>query len=368
MKELETELHNLKSSGLWRNLSCLNGIDFSSNDYLGLARSSIIRKQLINYLETSQLLGSTGSRLVSGETELSRETEDFLAKLFHSESALLFGSGYLANLGVMTALGNESSEFFSDKLNHASLIDGMRLTKSRINTFNHNDLNHLETLLRASQANRKIVVTESVFSMDGDSPDLEKLVALVEKFDAILVVDEAHATGVCGTDGLGLLRDVSHDSIKTIGIHTCGKALGAYGAFVTSSEPIRYLFINKARSFIYSTAIPPLLLVQIRFALKEIIHGDSLRIRLADNINTAREMFDREGILLRGSHIGFIQFDGNHEVVTVAEFLQSNGFHVKAIRSPTVPAGKERIRITLKSFHKKEEIKSLAQVIGTAML
>jgi 8-amino-7-oxononanoate synthase len=364
MNDIEIELEKLHQSGLKRNLSVPTGIDFSSNDYLGLARSNSVQKRLINFLKQDNPLGSTGSRLISGESELVRKTEQFLAETFDTESALIFGSGYLANIGVMGALSSGvETDFFSDEYNHASLIDGMRLANGKINIFAHNDFNHLEKMLSNSSAQRKIVVTESVFSMDGDSPDLIALLNLCVKFCALLVVDEAHATGVCGINGLGLLKDLLHKSEAIIVIHTCGKALGSYGAFVSCSKIIRELLINKARSFIYSTALPPILIAHIRFALEESIHAHKLREQLNKNIQIISSAFQCHGLSWSGSHIGYIQLPGNERVVKVAAYLETRGYHVRPIRFPSVTKGQERLRITIKSFHTESDIKNLTQII-----
>lgn len=361
MFDLNTELASLREKGLWRELTTNQGVDFASNDYLGLARSSKLHSQLIEFMKNAPLLGSTGSRLITGENAFYQETESFIAGLFAVESALIFGSGYLANLGVMTALGGlEEVEFFSDALNHASLIDGMRLTRKPIHIFHHNDLNHLESLLKQSTAKRKIIVTESVFSMKGDSPDLNQLLSLAEQFQAFLVLDEAHATGVCGKNGLGLAVDATTNLNSIICIHTCGKALGAYGAFVTSSHHLRQLLINKSRSFIYSTALPPIILAHIQLALQEIQTGLHTH-QLGRTIEFTKTVFAKAGLEWRGSHIGFLHTSSNGKALAASEFLLAHGLHVRAIRAPTVAPGQEGLRITLKSFHTEKELQHLAQ-------
>lgn len=363
MFDIHEELASLQERGLWRQLVLNQGIDFASNDYLGLARSPEIRDQLMEFMRTTTLLGSTGSRLMTGENTFYQETETFIADLFEVESALIFGSGYLANLGVMTALGSlEGVEFFSDALNHASLIDGMRLTRKRIHIFNHNDLHHLESLLNSSTAKRKIIVTESIFSMKGDSPDLSQLLSMTKRFQALLVLDEAHATGVCGKKGLGLALDTNCNLNSIVTIHTCGKALGAYGAFVTSSNHLRQLLINKSRSFIYSTALPPVVLTHIKLALHEIQNGTQ-KNQLLYNIQFIKKIFIDAGLEWTSTHIGFIRTPSNLKALATSEFLLAQGIQVRAIRAPTVAPNQEGLRITLKSFHTEKELQLLTNTL-----
>jgi len=364
MLELQSELESIQKKGLWRTTQPAIGIDFASNDYLGFSRSSKIRSELIKFLNSQPSLGSTGSRLISGDSSLHQDLESFIATTFRSESALLFGSGYLANLGLMTALGSlKGAEFFSDEYNHASLIDGMRLTKSKIHIFNHNNLNHLEELLLQNNANIKIIVTESVFSMKGDSPDFTQLLALAEKFHAFLVFDEAHATGVCGKNGLGLISNITSSTHQIASIHTGGKALGAYGAFIVCNNNLRDLMINKSRSFIYSTALPPIILHQLYLALIE-IQNQNQKIQLEKNIIQLKEFFKEFKLVWNHSHIGFVSIPTNEKAIAASEYLLNRGLHVRAIRSPTVPPGHEGLRITLKSFHNETELRLLAESLS----
>src|SRR4051812_7555926 len=269
--QIQDELLELKAHDLYRCPRDIDGLDFSSNDYLGFAQCPSIRQKLIEFLRDHPQLGSTGSRLVSGQNAMVAELESYLAEVWSAPRALILGSGYLANLGAMVALACDHAEFFSDQLNHSSLIDGMRLARSAVKVFRHNDLGHLKQLLTQSVAERKIIVTESVFSMDGDSPDLIELARLATEFGAYLVVDEAHATGVCGRKGLGLMDEIDYDIERTCIIHTCGKSLGSYGAFITTSSALAELIINKARTFIYSTALPSYVLAHIKFAVERSI-------------------------------------------------------------------------------------------------
>lgn len=367
MTSVSQELESLSVQGLRRELICPTGIDFSSNDFFGLSQSKIIRQKLIHYLANEGILGSTGSRLVSGHSELVHNTEKYLAQLFKRPAALFFGSGYLANLGVTGALGSGTCEFFSDELNHASLVDGMRLSKSKISVFRHNDLEHLGDLLKVSKAHRKVIVTESIFSMDGDGPALHLLRDLMDEFNAYLILDEAHATGICGSFGLGRAYDCPLDSERTILVHTCGKALGGYGAFVLTSQTVRDLLINKARSFIYSTAPSPFHIIQTKAALTE-LENPIYRKGLEANHLTLNQHLGKVGIKAACGHILSIPVSGNDRVTKAAEILQRNHFFVRAIRSPTVEKGKERLRLTVKSFHNPELYSDFARLLAQAII
>lgn len=325
-------------------------LDFASNDYLGLATDPRIRVRLIAALEAGCPLGSTGSRLLTGHSAYHVSVEAFLAEVFRVESALLFGSGYLANLGVMVALGSlDGATFFSDAANHASLIDGMRLASCPRVVFAHNAMDDLEAKLAASSARTKIIVTESIFSMDGDRAPIAQLLELAERFEAILVVDEAHATGVTGARGLGCLDGV--DAPEVVAIHTGGKALGGQGAFVTSSHSLRALFVNRARAFIYTTGIAPLNALQLQYAIEAVLDDTRPRRRLADNVR------------ILGGVSQIVPVVRGTEVVAVQQRLRAAGFEVRAIRYPTVSAGTERLRIALKAFHSPEEVRSLAALL-----
>jgi 8-amino-7-oxononanoate synthase len=322
-------------------------IDFASNVYLGFAKSDEIRGILIHELEKGCPLGATGSRLLSGNTSYHERVENYLAEKFRAPSALLFSSGFSANLAVMTALGSVDAEFYSDELNHASLIDGLRLTRSRRFVYQHGDVDQLEQLLSASASRFKVIVTESVFSMDGDLAPLEELLRLARKHQAWLVIDEAHATGVFGSTGLGRLEDLPTSDVSLVTLHTAGKALGGQGAFVLSDPDFRELMINRSRSFIYSTALAPLSALQIEAAVR-LLNG-----------NLTRDLLKNAALFDSPSPIVPIVLGSNERVLKAQEALQGAGFDVRAIRSPSVAVGGERLRITLKSFHRREEIEAL---------
>lgn len=355
MSFIASALKAHRAQGLYRELNIQRGlVDFSSNDYLSLAGDEFVRRSLIEELARGCPLGATGSPLVSGYTDDHERVESFLARTFQVPSALLFSSGFMANLGVMRAFSN--CEFYSDELNHASLIDGMRLSRSPVQIFAHNDLNHLESLLKKSRARHRAIVTESVFSQDGDLAPLDGLMSVSRRFNSWLIVDEAHATGVYGQTGLGRLEGLHEENVITI--HTASKALGGQGAFVLSSLDVRELVVNRARSFIYSTGLAPLMCLQIEYALKALLGhklGDGNRL-------LARAEEFRKAIqlpLTSRSPIIPVVLGSNERALDASRTLSREGLHVRAMRFPTVARGSERLRITLKSTHKPREIETL---------
>ncbi|MBC7794994.1 MAG: aminotransferase class I/II-fold pyridoxal phosphate-dependent enzyme, partial [Clostridia bacterium] len=242
------------------------------------------------------------------------------------------------------------ASFFSDSANHASLIDGMRLAKTPRFIYRHNDVTHLEELL-ASCRGLRVIVSESVFSMDGDRAPLTDLVAIARRFDAILVIDEAHATGVFGRCGLGCLEDVDASDVPLVTIHTGGKAIGGHGAFVLTSRALRRVLVNRARTFIYTTGLAPLQAMQLEFALASIIADSEPRKRIAGHMSRLNAVSQIVPIIL-----------GNNERVLKAQAtLATLGYDVRAIRAPTVPAGSERLRVTLKSFHSAHHVHALTR-------
>lgn len=359
MTWVQSVLERLRSEGIYRELSSEGeGTDFSSNDYLGLARGESIRAGLIRALAEGCPLGATGSRLLCGNTSVHERVEAFLAETFRVSSALLFSSGFLANLGVLTAMGGEDTEFFSDANNHASLIDGIRLARSRCQIFPHNDVGILEEILAASRRRNKVIVTESVFSMDGDLAPLGELFSLARRFDAWLFVDEAHATGVFGERGLGRLEDFNTGGVRLISTHTGGKALGGQGAFVLSGGDFRDLLINRARAFIFSTALAPLNALQIELALREVMRQAGLGARA---LTAARAFCALAGLPCSAgqSQIVPLVLGSNERAIGVAHALRERGLEVRAIRSPTVLPGTERLRLSFKSYHSEVDVTRL---------
>lgn len=368
MPLIEQALRSHLETGTYRTLRASKDlVDFSSNDYLGLSDCGRIRRSLIEDLESGCRLGATGSRLLSGQSECHERVEAFLARTYEAPSALLFGSGYMANLAILTSFGTLGAEFFSDELNHASLIDGMRLTRSLKTVFRHNDLEHLKDRLTKSSSELKVIVTESLFSMEGDLSPLEAMHALAMEHDAWLVVDEAHATGVFGSRGLGRLEGRLGRNSKIVAVHTGGKALGGQGAFVLSSREFRELLVNRARTFIFTTALSPLSALQLEHAVKEIGRDTSRGPLLLDLAQKTRDILSPDFTILRsGSQIIPVIVGSNRMALKAANHLQSAGFDVRAIRSPTVPDGTERLRIALKSFHRIEELERFSFALREA--
>lgn len=354
---LLNRLQQRKDSGLWRSLSLSKDrIDFTSNDYLGLARDSLSSEKSPGLAH-----GSTGSRLLSGNSELAETTEHEIARFHAAPTATVFNSGYDANVGLFSALLRETDRVFYDERIHASVHDGIRLGKAQSFPFRHNDLEHLEARLRPSEG-LTFVATESLFSMDGDFAPLASLTELCEKYGALLIVDEAHATGVIGPKGAGLTQDRGLADRVFARVHTFGKALGCHGAAVLGSQILRDHLINFARPLIYSTALPPSAWQSIREAYAEIEKADDRRVLLQKHIRHFRTEAQRlkiPGLLDASGPIQGIVIAGNKNVRAVSSLAQEEGFDVRPILSPTVPRGTERLRICLHSYNTETEITGL---------
>jgi len=339
-------------------------IDFCSNDYLGFARSAdlknLIEKQLSQINDYKN--GSGGSRLLSGNTIYTEETEQFIADFHDAESGLIFNSGYDANLGLLSSIPQRGDTIITDELIHASLIDGSRLSYANRYKFLHNNITDLEEKLKASRGN-VFVVVESVYSMDGDVAPLLEISLLCEKYSAALIVDEAHATGIFGAQGKGLVSQLNLEKKVFARIITFGKALGTHGAIVLGGKNLRSYLINFARSFIYTTAAPIHNIIAIKCAYL-LLHNINPLIIL-NKIELFRNLVKQYAItaLESQSTIQGILYASNAATKTAACKLQSNGFDVRAILSPTVSAGKERLRICLHSYNTDEEIKLLVEHI-----
>lgn len=378
MKEdfLNKRLTAREENGLLRKLSPENNlIDFSSNDYLGFARSGELKDLIDSELKNLKIKnGSTGSRLLTGNTAYVEELEKFIAEYHNAEAGLIFNSGYDANLGLITAVAKKDDLIYYDELSHASVYDGIRLAHGSTFPFRHNDLANLEGRLKYFLDNRKdkncFVIVESVYSMDGDFAPLEKISELCEKYNAHLIVDEAHATGIFGPKGegrvleLNLLGRSPHGQKKVFArVHTFGKALGCHGAIVLGSQSLRNYLINFARSFIYTTALPFHSLTSIKSAYELLINKNNNSIKINNLINLFKQKLKElhiKGLIESSSPIQSIIFEGNETVKKIASLIQKDGFDVRPILSPTVPKGKERIRICLHTFNTEEEINALA--------
>jgi 8-amino-7-oxononanoate synthase len=348
---LQTGLRALDERSQRRTLAEIRGINFCSNDYLGLAENSELHLALSEAVRTSTKVGGTGSRLLSGQSAEWRQLEDEFASFAGTEAALFFSSGYAANLGLLASLVGKNDVVYSDALNHASLIDGIRLSGARKVIYPHLDLEALEDSLRqeAGAPWRRVIVTESVFSMDGDLAPLRRIAALAVKYGAAVIVDEAHATAVHGPQGRGLAAeaDILPQSIAII--HTCGKALASAGAFVCGPAVLKEHLINHARTFIYSTALPPYFAQQIRAALHLALGMDRERQELLQRAATFNRALRSAGFetAASASQIVPVILGKNEDTLDAAAHLQREGFAVRAVRPPTVPEGAARLRLSL---------------------
>jgi 8-amino-7-oxononanoate synthase len=353
---LSERLRAIEAQGLRRTLRPPSGIDLCSNDYLGLAEHPHLKRRMADAV-IAEGVGSTGSRLLRGERSGFARVEEKFARFKGAERSLYFSSGYLANLAVLTTFPEAGDVIFSDEWNHASLIDGARLSRARRVVFPHNDAKALEQLLREDTGEgQKFIVVESLFSMDGDQAPLAEYAALCRAAGAELIVDEAHAVGVYGECGRGLAGDAF------VSINTAGKALGVSGAFVAGpADAIEYL-IQRARPFIFSTAPPPAVAAALEASLEVMADEPERRERLL-----ARARYLRERLGLAGdSPIIPIIVGENERAVAVARELQEAGFDVRAIRPPTVPAGTARLRVTVNQGLSEELLDRFVGVLAAA--
>ena len=370
MKAIDSFIHERltqrQTIGTSRQLSVHNAlIDFSSNDYLGFARSTELKTHFEDALKKypGYKLGSTGSRLLAGNDLFTENLEKKIAAFHLAESALIFNSGYDANLGLLSSLPQRGDTIITDELVHASMIDGARLSHANRYTFKHNDLHSLEQKLK--QARGKIYIAiESVYSMDGDEAPLEKICKLAEQYHAALLVDEAHAIGIYGTRGRGLVEKEGLTKRVFARTITFGKALGTHGAAILGSNVLRAYLINFARSFIYSTAANFCSHLATEVAYKFLTQYDH-QSAIYQRIHSFKEAIHNTSRLIESnSPIQIILIPGNREAKHIEQKLQHAGFDVRAILSPTVKADSERLRICLHNHNSFEEIKSLASTIN----
>lgn len=371
-QKLAKKLATRREQAILRTLSVdLGGTDFLSNDYLGLAKSPVLRSRIQDdYNQLSDAMnGATGSRLLSGNTTYAEDLEGYLAKLFLGERALLFNSGYTANLAVLSTIPQRGDTIILDELAHACMKEGARLSYAQKLSFRHNDLNDLEKKLDKSQGDIFVVV-ESVYSMDGDIVPLEALVSLCKKYKANLIMDEAHSTGIWGSKGSGLACAMGMEKEVFARVYTFGKAMGVHGAVVVGDDVLIQFLVNFARPFIYTTALPTHSLVAIRAAFDYLAQNIQLQAQLKENIGCfkthAVPQLVKVGVEVveSNSAIQAIVIPGVERVKKVAEALQHKGFNVRPILSPTVRVGSERLRLCLHSYNTKEEIDSLIKEIS----
>ncbi len=344
-------------------------LNLSSNDYLGIASNASLRKEFLETvldMESIPSFGSSSSRLLTGNFDEHDQLEQKISSLYNRESALIFNSGYHMNSGIIPPLMEKGDLILSDKLNHASIIDGILLSKAEYYRFNHGDIEQLELILEKHRGNAKnaMIITESLFSMDGDIPDLVRITELSKKYNTLLYVDEAHSFGVYGKQGLGLCEELNIiDKVDIIG-GTFGKSAASTGAFIVCENEVKELLINKCRSVIFSTNISPLQTAWTRFVLDRIVQMQVERCHLK-NIST----------ILTGGSPKLIKCDENWSMITpiitgtdksaldLAEFLQSNGYYALPIRPPTVPVNSARVRLSLTADMTFEEVTGLSIVI-----
>jgi len=368
---LRKKLKQRKDAGLLRQLRIADGkVDFCSNDYLGLARSSELRER-IKEAEGQEggLIGSTGSRLLSGHSRYSEMLEAFIAHFHESESSLLFNSGYDANLGLFSALGRVSHTIVYDELIHASVHDGMRLSKAVCIPFRHNDPSHLSEVLSGIEGNA-IVAVESIYSMDGDACDLRAMVDVCDRHGASLIVDEAHAVGIFGEQGRGLVHQLGLQHRVFARLVTFGKALGCHGAAVLCDDVLKQYLINYARPVIYSTFTSNHALLTVKCAYDMLSVVDDKRQHTSVMIRLLRsELSSIESVRLipSDSPVQALVVPGASRCRAVAQKVWDDGFDIRPIVSPTVPRGSERIRICLHAFNSEAEIRALSQSLRKAL-
>jgi 8-amino-7-oxononanoate synthase len=371
LDEIAARLDHIKSAGLYRVLRDQEGVDFSSNDYLGLSRHPSLRTALLKSV-THGPLSSPGSRLLSGNLPEHRALEERLAKFKDVEAALLFSSGYQANVGLLTSLIGQDDRAISDAANHASIIDGLRLSGCKKVIVPHLDISAIEqALAERPTSGRTFLVTESLFSMDGDIAPLDKYADLADHYGACLIVDDAHAVGVYGSQrGSGLCEEFGIDRRPIATISTFGKALGFCGAFVAGPRVIVNYLVNNARPFIFTTATPPLLLAAIDAALDIVAREPERRRRVLELAGELREQLEEGGLdcLRSTGQIVPVLLEENDRAVRVAEEVRSRGYDVRAIRPPSVLPGTARLRLSVHADHTREEISGLAQAIHSAVL
>ena len=373
-ENLKNKIENRNQNNSLRKLASPNNlIDFASNDYIGFANSETIFNATHYYLVEANIIqnGATGSRLLSGNHKVYPEVENYIAQFHQVESALIFNSGYDANVGFFSAVPQRNDIILFDELSHASIRDGIQLSNAKSYKFKHNDFEELEELIQRFQLGSAeiYIVTESVFSMDGDCPNLEELVLISNNYNCNLVVDEAHALGVFGDYGEGLVQMLNLQDSVFARIVTFGKGLGCHGAAIIGSNELRNYLVNFARSFIYTTGLSPHSVATVLVAYQHLKIEKKAHEQLRNAIihfNQEKNLLGLKPMFVRSkSAIQSAIIPGNQNVKLIANQLQEKGFDVKAILSPTVPEGQERLRFCLHSFNSKEEISEVLGLLST---
>jgi len=367
-RELAAGLRQLAERNQSRELAEISGVNLCSNDYLGLSGHPELKEAVLVAVSEALRVGGTGSRLLSGHSALWDELEAEFARFTGTEDALYFGSGYAANMGLLTSLLGKDDVVFSDALNHASLIDGIRLSGAHREIFPHRDLNALEAALRGHErsSSRKLIVTETIFSMDGDVAPLADIFKLADRYGAGVILDEAHATAVHGPEGRGIAAELGLVSCATALVHTCSKALASAGAFVCGSALLKQHLVNHARTFLFTTALPPYMARQVQAALRlarrmEAERGQLYKKARRFSAALAGDGWDTEGSV---TQIVPVIVGENEDALAAAGCAQREGFAVRAVRPPTVPAGKSRLRLSLTAMTPEQELHRLRDVLG----
>jgi 8-amino-7-oxononanoate synthase len=386
--EISAELDHLRDAELLRsrnNIEAVNNsrvlvdgnwlLNFSSNDYLGISQNKIVKSSIINSVKKYGN-GSGASHLLSGHFDPHNKLEIEAAKMIRMEKSLFFSTGYMANLAAVGALCNRNSIIFSDKLNHASLNEAAILSRAKLTRYNHLDLNHLEKLIKNNLIKRKLIVTDGVFSMDGDIADVPGLVYLCKKYDATLYIDDAHGYGVLGKGGQGiieyfedqgLINKESRDVI--IYMATLGKSIGVSGALLCGKREVIEYCVQKSKPYIYTTAAPPYIASGVISSMSLIGKDIKLREKLKSLINLFRSKINNKSALTN-SHtpIQPIIINDLKKAISVSSQLRTLGFLVPVIRPPTVPAGTSRLRISISALHSKKDIIELTSLINSLLI
>ncbi|MCH8319813.1 MAG: 8-amino-7-oxononanoate synthase [Acidobacteria bacterium] len=374
LRELERELEKIRSQNLYRRLTDPKGLDFCSNDYLGLSRDPNFRAAILEKLEQATGLDSVSSpasRLLRGNTSRHQALEQRLSGFKGTEAALIFPTGYQTNIGVFTALVGSQDRVLSDAQNHASIIDGLRLSGCQKIVFPHLDLGAVEeALIQPHPEGKTFLVTESLFSMDGDVAPLETYAELAKNHEAYLIVDDAHAVGVFGEErGSGLTERFGVEKRALAIVSTFGKAFGLFGAFVAGPQVVIEYLINRCRSFIFTTAVPPLLLYGVEAGLDLLDAEPERRKRVCLLADRLRQRFKKAGLdtLQSAGPIVPVVLGKSERALAVAQCLQEKGLDVRAIRPPTVEPETARLRISVHADHTEQQIDQLAEAVEKAV-
>ena len=381
MSDIHERLEEIRASGLYRRMRVVSGpqgprvlldgkpvLLLCSNNYLGLADHPRVREAAAE-AAMRYGAGAGASRLISGNMTIHRRLEDQLAEFAHAEACLLFGSGYLANTGVISALARPGDVVFSDALNHASIVDGCRLARADTFVYDHRDMDHLEWGLSQAEGRGSLIVTDGLFSMDGDVAPLEDIVELANAYDARVMVDDAHAIGSLGPGGRGAVVAAGLEDEIDVVVGTLGKTLGSYGAFVCCDAELARLLVNTARTLIFSTALPPPAVAAASAALA-ILRDQPRRVeRLRRNGDLLREALTAEGMPVSGGggQIVPLVLGDPERAVAASERALERGVFAQAIRPPTVPAGSSRLRLTVMASHTSSELRDAARILASSL-